>query len=221
LKEVVVSPVWAGGPPQVTESIRVSLEERLRKAGLNPVRPNIDIPILSIQIAQLGQATMVDVSLAEPVYLVRDSTRQMSYTALAAYVQMYQDARAKGIPVTDADVPDIVDRLKAELTRSEPLPQPVKRSAIVWQRKGVAPHTERPEYTPATIVARYKVELADPNLTPADRAMKERMMNLEVQAAVAKCQAPVTINDVRQAVDHHIEEFIRTWTIANPPPIPH
>ena len=41
-------------------------------------------------------------------------------------------------------------------------------------------------------------------------------MTLEVQAAIANCQRPPTVTNVRDAIVVYIDEFLNEWLAANP-----
>jgi hypothetical protein len=67
------------------------------------------------------------------------------------------------------------------------------------------------------IMARFKAEILDERLTPpADRPIKERLMELEVQAAIANCPRPPTVSNVRDAINGYVDEFLSEWLTANP-----
>jgi len=181
------------------------------------VTPSEESPHLAIRAAQMGAAVIVDMGFREKVYLARDSTSMMKRSALAAYIHMYEDARAKGIPVTNADVPELAAEAEAERKGATPLPLPPLRDAVTWERHGVALSSEKPEAVPANIIARYKAEILDTRLTPpADRAIKEQLMALEVQAAIANCQRPATVTNVRDTIVGYVDEFLNEWLAANP-----
>jgi len=51
---------------------------------------------------------------------------------------------------------------------------------------------------------------------PSGRPIKEHMMDLEVQAAMAKNQNPVSAVVVRETIKGYVDIFVNDWLTTNP-----
>ena len=220
LSSVRVVVEWAGASESERSSLQSDIELQLRSAGL-------DVPTLGVQgqkespdeaprlYVGIGSGSTVpfNILLTENVLTVRDVFAQWRYDALEAYMA-WRTARMKNdpTPITDAEMKEHMAPVDAQLRENNAMPPPYgsARRAATWWRPGVAfdAHTE----SVRDIVDRYKKASAPFVPTPAE----QHMMDLEVQAAMARGQSSAGPGTVRDAVKSGVAAFLNDWLAANP-----
>jgi hypothetical protein len=215
---VVVS--WAGATDADIAVVLSDALLKLRQAGIDVLSPDeksvVNWPTLFIGVGPGNHAgtTAVPliVELTEEAYLNRDIVARGKYTASAAYLLWYQERSKKPSPVTDEERNERMAPMLAEAKENAALPLPAPQNPASWLRYGVA-QSARTE-TVQDIIARYKKE-SDPKWGLGQERL--HMMDLEVQAVIAKNQNPVDAAVVRETLRGYVDDaFLNDWLTANP-----
>jgi hypothetical protein len=214
---VVVS--WTGATDADKAAVLSDARLKLRQAGIAVLGPEeksvVNWPTLFIGIGPGATALPLIVELTEEAYLNRDIAFRGKYTASAAYFMWYQERSKNPSPITDEERSQRMAPMLAEARENAALPLPPPQNPASWVRYGLAQNAQAESVQ--NIIARWKAEILDSNMTtPAGRPIKEHMMDLEVQAAMAKYQNPVSAAVVRETLKAYIDAFLNDWLAANP-----
>jgi hypothetical protein len=210
---------WAGAADADKAAVLSDTQLKLRQAGIGVLGPDeksvVNWPTLFIGIGPGTTAVPLIVELTEEAYMNRDIVARGKYAASAAYFMWYQERSKNPSPLTDEEKNEHMAPMLAESKENAALPLPPPQSPASWLRYGLA-QSAQAESVPS-IIARWKAEILDSNVTtPAGRPIKEHMMDLEVQAAMAKNQSPVSAAVVRETIKGYVDVFLNDWLAANP-----
>jgi hypothetical protein len=215
---------WTGGTDAEKDALKTDVELKLRQAGLFIVSD--DGSTLFVGIGAGNVAVPVIVELREQGYMVRDLNSRMNFTAFEAYLQWRTARRRDPAPITDAEDKEHQVAVFAEAKENGNLPLSqvltIPRDVTIWYRYGAAQNAQTESVQ--QIIARYQKvllavlpsgALAADIASPGVRQTIQHMMDLEVQAAMASAQNPVSPGSVHDTIKSYVDAFLNDWLAAN------
>jgi hypothetical protein len=228
LAGVRVVVTWPAGADADRDALQTDVELKLRQAGMHVLTADEQTQTLGsmlfIGVGGTGAAIPVGVELHESVIFGRDYLPMMKFTAFNAYGKWYMARTKEPSPITEAELKEHLAPVEAEAKENATLPPPLPKDATTWQRHGVAEAVQSESVQ--AIIARYRAQLfaklpsgalAADIASPAVRQAIGHMMDLEVQAAMAKAQSPASPGTVRDTIKSYVDVFLNDWRAANLP----